>query len=284
MTLASAGATSTITAISPMWQEITPLVLFPGIGMLVVGLAFVIYAWRRRLGFRYVAWGSLAWVISVALKFAWAIGLNARIYAVLTSLLPTTVGSLVFDLYVGSLTGVFEVILVYLVLSRLRLGHAAWKQALAFGIGFGAVESILLGTSSFAGSLAVLLTPSQVPASAAAHFALASNPLYGAAPIVERAATIFVHILSAGLIFYAIATGKRRWLWTAFVYKTALDSVAAFAQFWGVNSLGRIWTIEAIVIVFGLLGSWGTLRIGRRYATLPPVSPPDPKPATAPTG
>lgn len=284
MNLASAGATSTTTAISPMWQEITPLVLFPGIGMLVVGLAFIFYAWRRRLGLRYVAWGALAWVISVALKFAWAIGLNARIYAVLTSLLPTTVGSLVFDLYVGSLTGVFEVALVYLVLSRLRLGHAAWKQALAFGIGFGAVESILLGASSFAGSLAVLLTSSQVPASAAAQFALASNPLYGAAPIVERAATIFVHILSAGLIFYAIATDKRRWLWTAFVYKTALDSVAASAQFWGVNSVGRIWTIEAIVIVFGLLGLWGTLRIGRRYATLPPVSPPDPKPATAPTG
>lgn len=284
MNLASAGATSTTTAISPMWQEITPLVLFPGIGMLVVGLAFIFYAWRRRLGLRYVAWGALAWVISVALKFAWAIGLNAHIYTVLTSLLPTTVGSLVFDLYVGSLTGVFEVALVYLVLSRLRLGHAAWKQALAFGIGFGAVESILLGASSFAGSLAVLLTSSQVPASAAAQFALASNPLYGAAPIVERAATIFVHILSAGLIFYAIATDKRRWLWTAFVYKTALDSVAAFAQFWGVNSVGRIWTIEAIVIVFGLLGLWGTLRIGRRYATLPPVSPPDPKPATAPTG
>jgi len=280
MNLASAGATSTI-AISPSWQEMTPLVLFPGIGMLVVGLAFLVYAWRQRLGFRYVIWGALAWVLSVALKFAWAIGLNARIYSVLTSLLPTTVGSIVFDLYVGSLTGVFEVALVYLVLSRLHLGHAAWTQALAFGIGFGAIEAFLLGASSFAGGLAVLLTPSQVPASAAAQFALASNPLYGAAPIVERAATIFVHILSAGLIFYAIASGNQRWLWTAFVYKTALDSVAAFAQFWGVNSVGRIWTIEAIVIVFGLLGLWGTLRIGRRYAALPLASPPDPEPATA---
>jgi uncharacterized membrane protein YhfC len=283
MDLALASAASTI-SIAPSWQEMTPLVLFPGIGMLLVALAFVVYAWRRRLGFRYVAWGSLAWVISVALKFAWAIGLNNRIYVMLTSLFPTSLGSLVFDLYVGSLTGLFEVALVYLVLSRLRLGQAVWKQALAFGIGFGAVEAILLGASSLASGLVVLLAPGQVPASAAAQFALASNPLYGAAPIVERAATIFVHILSAGLIFYAIRTGDRRWLWTAVVYKTALDSVAAFAQFWGVNTIGRIWTVEAIVIVFGLIGWWGTLRIARRYSALPPVSPLDPGPATAPTG
>ncbi len=142
------------------------------------------------------------------------------------------------------------------------------------------MEAILLGASSLAGALTVLLAPDQVPAEMLAQFAVANNPLYGAAPIVERAATIMVHILSSGLIFYAIATGFRRPVWLGIIYKTALDSVAAFSQLWGVNTLGRIWTIEAIIILFGLVGWWGTRWLAEHYpeaAQKPPLE-------TAPIG
>jgi uncharacterized membrane protein YhfC len=260
---------------SPAPQDLTPLVLVPGIGMMLVGLGFVIFAWRRRLGFGYVAWGALAWVIAVAFKFAWAIPLNPGLYAALTSALPAPLGLLIFEVYVGLLTGIFEVALVWLVLSRIRLGHASWESALAFGIGFGALEAILLGASSLASGLTALGAPEQIPASVAAQMVLANNLLYGIAPILERAATIYIHVLSAGLIFYAIATNQRRFVLVAVVYKTAIDSVAAFSQFWGVNSLERIWTIEAVVIVFGLIGWWGTRWVARRYPAAPPTVPGD---------
>jgi uncharacterized membrane protein YhfC len=263
-------------------QTLTPLILLPGIGMLLVGVGFAAYAWRRRLGIRYVAWGAVAWVVSVALKFAWAISLNKGIYAFLTSNLPTPIASTVFYVYVGLLTGIFEVALVWAVLKRLRVGHASWEKALAFGIGFGSVEAILLGASSLAGAVAVLVVPDQLPASAIGQFALANNPLFGLAPIIERAATIFVHILSCALIFFAIATGEHKWAWLAVVYKTALDSVAAFAQFWGVNTVGRVWTIEAIVILFGILGWWGTHRLSEHYPSPDPNT--DLEPEIAPLG
>lgn len=278
MDLVSAGAVSSI-SITASWQQLTPLVLFPGIGMLLVGLAFVVYAWRRRLGLRYVAWGAVAWVIAVVLKFAWAINLNSTVYRFLISGLPSPAGSLVFDVYVGLLTGIFEVALVWSVLSRIRLGKAAWAQALAFGIGFGAVEAVLIGASSFASALTVLLAPAQVPASALSQFALANNPLYGAAPIVERVATIFVHMFSAGLIFYAIAADEQRWVWLAIAYKTGLDTIAAFAQFWGVNSVARVWAIEALIIGFGVIGWWGTQWLSARYPDPRPTQPLETEPS-----
>jgi hypothetical protein len=71
------------------------------------------------------------------------------------------------------------------------------------------------------------------------------------------------------LLFYAVVPRQPRWFWEAFVYKTALDSVAAFAQFWGVNTLGHIWTIEAVVVLFGLLGWWDIHWVVQRYPDLP---------------
>ncbi len=268
--------------LAPAGQELTWLLLVPGVGMLLVGSGFLVYAWRRRQGMRYAGWGVLAWVVAVSLKFAWAIPINPGVYQLLSSLPAPPTGALLFDVYVGLLTGVFEVALVWVILSRTRLGRAPWNKVLVFGIGFGAIEAILLGVSGLAYALAVLLAPDQVPASSLSQFAMTNNLLFDAAPIVERAATIYVHIFSAGLIFFAIATGQQRWGWLAMAYKTAIDSVAAFAQFWGVNSVGHIWTIEAIVIVFGLMGWWGTRWLAEHYPE--EISPSPLEPELAPLG
>jgi hypothetical protein len=86
------------------------------------------------------------------------------------------------------------------------------------------------------------------------------------APVVERLAVIFAHIYACVLIFYAIARGETKWAWLAILYKTLLDTPATFASFWGVvGSASKIWTIEAILVIFGLIGLWGMIRIARRY-------------------
>jgi hypothetical protein len=41
--------------------------------------------------------------------------------------------------------------------------------------------------------------------------------------------------------------------------------VAAFAQFWGLETLWKIWTIEAAIAVFGLIGWLGIRWIRDRY-------------------
>lgn len=53
------------------------------------------------------------------------------------------------------------------------------------------------------------------------------------------------------------------------LYKTVLDAVAGFANFWGVGAPVKIWTLEAVILVLGLIGLWGTWQIAQRYPRLP---------------
>ena len=61
------------------------------------------------------------------------------------------------------------------------------------------------------------------------------------------------------------ASREAKWGWLTMLYKTLLDAPAGFAAFWGMGSLEKIWTLEAVIAIFGLIGLWGTLRIARRY-------------------
>ena len=256
------------------WQALRlgPLVLLPGVGMILIGLGFVGYAARKRLlGWRYLGLGALFWALTVAVKFAVAIPLNPVVFRLLGVSYERLFapGNLIAYLYIGALTGVFEVGLTWLVLSRAHWGKATWPQALVFGIGFGVVEALLLGLLGFGSALAALLGTEALPISVLGGLAGNATLAMGLAPVVERLAVILAHIFACVLIFYAIGRGEAKWGWLAIGYKTLLDAVAGFANFWGVSTLSKIWTMEAILVVLGLIALWGARRIELRYRQLP---------------
>jgi uncharacterized membrane protein YhfC len=234
--------------------------------MILVALGFSAYAGMRHLGWKYFGLGMLAWVVTVAVKFAIAIPVNPSVYQALTRLLPEMSGIGLFSLYVGLLTGMTEVLLVWLVMRYTRLGRATFNQALSFGIGFGVVEALVLAIGSLATILTAILSPQSIPSQVLAQLAQANNPLLGLAPIVERFSTIFVHILSNVLIFYGVVRSEWRWFWLAFVGKSLLDTWASFGQLSGMTgTLEQIWVLEAVVIVWGVVSWAGTRWVGRRY-------------------
>ncbi len=245
--------------------QVSPLALLGGLGMIFVALGYSAYAALRRLGWGYLGLGALAWVITVVLKFVWAIPVNTPLYNALTGALPEPVALPIFYIYVGLLTGMTEVLLTWLVLRYTRLGQVPWGKALAFGIGFGAVEALLLGLSSTATIATALIAPDALPANAIEQLAVSNNLLWGLAPISERFFTCLVHICCNVLLFYGAMRKEGKWFWLSFIFKSAIDAVAAYAQVTGLNSLGKIWAIEAIVAVWGVLGWWGVRWIKARY-------------------
>jgi len=245
--------------------DISALVLLPGIGMALVAIGFVIYTAVRRLGWGYLGLGALAWTITVALKFAWAIPINTPVYEALTGSLPETIAHVIFYVYVGVLTGVFEVAITWLVLRYTKLGQVTWKRALAFGLGFGALEALLLGITSLVGAATALVAPTTLPLAALERLALTNNPLYGLAPIWERFFTVLIHLFTNVLLFYAARKRASRWFWLAFAYKSGIDTVVAFAQFWGLDTVGHVWIIEVIVALWGIAGWLGTRMMQNRY-------------------
>lgn len=251
--------------------KLGPVVLLPGIGMILVALAFIVYAAARKiLDWRYLGLGALFWALTVALKFAFAIPVSPLVYNLLQVSRETlfSPGNLIAYLYIGAMTGVFEAGLAWVILRKIRWGKATWNQALVFGIGFGAFEALLLGLVNGGASLAGLLNPNTPSGSSLATLANNATLVMGMAPVVERLAVIFAHILACVLIFYAIASREAKWGWLAILYKTLLDAPGGFASFWGSNTPEKLWTLEAVIVLFGLLGLWGTIQIARRYLKL----------------
>jgi uncharacterized membrane protein YhfC len=255
-------ATGDVTA-----QVVPPLALLGGAGMILVALGFFAYAVQWPLSWGAIGLGALAWVVTVALKFAWAIPFNPPIYTVLDQMVPSHYLTL-FALYVGALTGIFEVGLVALLLNYTRLGRAVWPRALAFGIGFGAIEALLFGVSSLSSVLAAMvISMTNPPAPEVA--ARLGNILWVLAPVVERLGAIFIHMCANVLIFYAVNTRQARWFWLAFAYKTAVDAAAAVCvHIHGVDTLVHVWTFEAILLLFGLAGWLGLRWLAPRYQAL----------------
>ncbi len=256
---------------------VTSIALLGGIGMILVGLGFIIYAGVRRLGWAFLALGGLTWVITVALKIVWALVANGPVFT-LTRGLPAGLGDPVFYVYVGLLTGVFEGALLWLVLRYTRLGKAPWPKPLAFGIGFGATEAIVLGLNSLATMLTALLAPALIPSDAMQQLAAANTLWLNLMPISERFFTILVHIFAKVLIFYAVATRRARWFWLSFAYMSLIDVAAAWIQVAGLTT-ARILVTEVFVAVWGIIGWLGTRWVAQRYP-IRQQSPPMPATTT----
>ncbi len=247
-------------------QTLTPVILLPGFGMLLVAIAFIVYALRHGGTWGYMGLGALAWAGTVAVKFVIAFTINPLVSQAIG--VPDDLwapGNLLLYVYIGSLTGLTEVLLTWLLLHYRRFVGAPWGKVIAFGVGFGALEALLLGALSLIAMLSGLLSPQSFNAETLAMLARSNDVLYSLAPIVERLSIIFVHIFSNVLLFYAVVKGRARWMWVAFVFKSAVDAIAAFAQAWGVETTGKVWTIEALMVLFGIIAWWGIRRIGRRY-------------------
>jgi uncharacterized membrane protein YhfC len=244
--------------------QVTPIALIGGLGMILVAAGFLVYAALRKLGWRYLGLGALAWLLAIILKFVWALALNQTIYTALQSVLPSSLADPIFSLYVGALTGLFEVLLLWLVMRYTRLGQMTWSHALAFGIGFGAVEALLLGVQSLLNSLFAIAAPAMLPLGPDL-VAQMNNPLYQLAPVIERFFAILLHIFACLLVIYGARTRQARWFWLSFAYKTGIDTVAAFAQVRGLVTYPTIWAIEAIVALWGIAGWLGIRWLHKRW-------------------
>lgn len=241
-------------------------VLLPGLGMSLVAIIFILYSLRNGGTWRYLGLGALAWIVTVAVKFAIAAAINPVVSkAIFSQGAFWSPGNLVFYIYLGSLTGWTEVLLTWLLLRKKRMGLTPWRKVLAFGVGLGTVEALLLGLSSLSVMSAALLAPQTIPAQTMGTIMISSNPFYSLGPVAERFAVIIVHIFCNVLIFYSLLSSKVRWMWLSFAYKSLIDTIAAFAQVWGVETVAKLWTIEAVIIVFGLAAGWGTGQIRKQY-------------------
>lgn len=222
---------------------------------ILIGIGSVLFVWRWwRTSWWIWAAGVALWVVSVGLKVAWAWFTLEAVKRWLQAGLPGALAGPASWGYVGILTGIFECG-IFLVVARWLKRHAwTWHDALALGTGFGAVEALATGVFT---CLAATRTASWMQPGAS-FGALASS--------FERVLALVVHVASAALILHSLNQGTWRWFAAAFIYKSAIDAVAAWLQSAGAGWMASPWTMEWLFMApFGVLGVLILIYLRRRW-------------------
>lgn len=199
------------------------LVLLRSLAMAAVGVVPLRGHWRRHRSMAMA--GAAAWFVTVALKVGWALPITPVVHRFLVAHLSASWAERSFAGYVGILTGIFEVGLVF-ALARLvrRFRSASVDDALAFGLGFGGIEALVLAV----GGLAGLAHPEAF---------VSASVLIGP---FERASATMVHVVGCGLVMSPVFRARAwRAFALAFAFKSLVDGAAAFAVLYasGVSSM-----------------------------------------------
>ena len=246
-------------------MKISPLFFISGIGM--VGVAVASALWIISLGATWsvLLLGALAWIISVALKIAWSVPTNKPILNFLKSKLPAKLSGPLSWSYIGLLTGIFECgIALAFVLKLPILNQANWVNALAFGVGFGAVEAFVLGLAALGGVVYYTFCPESIPEKDWGKWRITPNSLRMIPiGIVERVSALCIHVFSKVLIILAVQQNIYLLFWFSFGFKTLIDGIAGWMHLkkdiLSVTKASQWWAYQSIFIVLALISLIGII-------------------------
>lgn len=244
-------------------KKIHPIFYLTGIGMISVAAFSMIYVVINNISIGMFLLGGISWIISVSLKIIWATSMNKQVLKLLKDKLRGTISKALSWSYIGILTGIFECGFVLAFVYFLpTLNQAEWINILGFGIGFGAFEALILGTSN----VIYLVKNKNIEDDIDNRFSLnMNNILMIPLGIVERIFTLFIHVFSCVLIFIAVQENSYLYFWVSFIFKSFVDAVAAWLILEkGIRNISKAsqhWGYQLIFIILGLIALIGTINI-----------------------
>lgn len=229
--------------------------LAPAMLMAVVGVMAMVVASRRwHVSWRLLGAGAALWVGAVALKFGCAILGNAFVNRWLHAELPRGFADAAFWCYVGLLTGIFECGVFLLVAPLIRRRQWRWGEAMSLGVGFGAIEA--LGVAVAAGFGAGRT-------GASSGLVIWIGALL---PAFERLIALAIHVAATVMILRALVDRQWRWFWVSFIYKSAVDCVAAWVILSGTRLCSSPWLMEWLCFMpFAVIGVCALIYLRREW-------------------
>lgn len=249
-----------------------PFLILGPLGSIIIGfLSIIIWKIRGNVEVRYFLLGGLVWGISIAPKIAMDFTLTPRLNSWAKDTFSITGLLIILGIYVGLRTGLLECGFAFLAFSRTRLRKATLEEATAFGVGFGAIEAILIGFPSLMQLLMFIVNPSILESLSPAQRKIIESSLNSPtwvtiAPVVERTFTLFAHIFASVLIYISVAQRKLNLLLIAILYKTALDSMVPYIQTMiNIDMPITLLEAEVWVTIMGSIGLFGTFYLRKKH-------------------
>jgi uncharacterized membrane protein YhfC len=157
-------------------------------------------------------------------------------------------------LFLGATAGLFEEGGRYLVMSLLLKKDRSLPDAVAFGVGHGGIEAVLLaGINSLLALITVLTGTGSVDGS----LMLAGG--------VERIAAMTLHVAWSIMVMKSVSQRKPVWLLIAFLLHTVVDAGAVAASYFGIGA-GALEGLLILCAVLILVLALVTFRKGEEKA------------------
>jgi uncharacterized membrane protein YhfC len=242
--------------------------------MIGVGVSCIVYwAKRKRLPAAPFAFGAAFWFAAIAPKVALDLITGSALNAWLRAALDSTQILLVLGAYLGLRTGILESGLSYLGFLKTRLRTGRFDDAVAFGLGFGSTEAILLGIVSLVNILTFILSPGNLqqipePQREIVLRNLDAPSVIVFAPVIERAFAVMIHLFASVLVYAAVIRGRIVFLIISLLYRTFVDAlVPTLASALSGPEISPIvvYQVEIPVVILGTLGLYGTLRLSKQF-------------------
>ncbi len=226
-------------------------------GCLVVLLTIAIAGWWKKqidTPWRWLFMGAGIWLVGVIFKFVVAWLANAPVLAALESWLGNIPYLALGSLYIGLLTGIFEVGITAVFALLIRKMWESPQNALGVGLGAGLFEALLIGLSLI-GSFVMVVTGSSSSDAITGALAQAATvtPFFWLISSVERLIAILCHTSSRLLVLFAIAHRKQRYFWAGFLILTAIDAIAGYFHLAGLINRVSTWWIELLLLPFAVV-------------------------------
>lgn len=156
-----------------------------------------------------------------------------------------------YGLFLGGTAALFEEGGRYLVMSLFLKKQRSTSDGIAFGVGHGGIEAILL-----VGINAVVMLVTQT---------FQSTPDMIFAGGIERLCTLVIQIAFSVMVMKSVREKNLWWLLLAFVIHTAID----FGAVTYLSAIG-VWPLEGAVFVVAVLMAWFVARDYKNNAAAPP--------------
>lgn len=232
-----------------------------------IGVLVYIIARRREYLKSYLI-GALVFFLSqivLRLPILNFLSVNVDWYIMLSSIYP-----IVYSIILGLSAGIFEEMGRFLGFKIGLKRNRTYKDGLAFGIGHGGIEAILItGISSISNLIAVMSLHNGSFNSAnygmTAEQAMSVYSSLSGLQVVtggfERLFAMCIHIGMTMMILYGINKKKKRYLLFAIIIHGIVDAMIGILQYFGVGIIG----VETWVMVCAILGIVYTVKCKDKF-------------------
>jgi len=230
-------------------------IVISGILMIVISTLFMI-TWKTRSGvaLKWILLGGGIWAIGVFLKFVFAFLLNAPILEWFQYVFGKTGYLLVGSVYIGVLTGVFEIGITLVFALFIKGMYENHRRGIGIGIGAGGFEALILGFSQIGNTILILSGHAGGDAlMTAIAQASASTPLLWLIGPVERVIAILCHTSSRALVLIGVAKKRYIYFWAGFLIMTTIDAIAGYVHLADLLNKISMWWIELALLPFALI-------------------------------